>query len=89
MTLYVSPHLQIFVVDSCASDVEINEVRTTLEKCLSNQELRGLPLLLLCNKQDLPSARSVDQVSGHCSVQSQRMVDNYWYGRATQFELEL
>ena len=54
--------MQIFVVDSCSSDDEIDEVRLSLEKCLSDPTLRELPLLLLCNKQDLPSAQTVDQV---------------------------
>ena len=54
--------MQIFVVDSCSSDDQINEVRLSLEKCLSDPTLRGLPLLLLCNKQDMPHAETVDQV---------------------------
>ena len=54
--------MQMFIVDSCSSNNKINEVRASLEKCLSDPTLRGLPLLLLCNKQDLPSAQTVDQV---------------------------
>ena len=56
---------QIYVLDSAISDTALAEERTRLEKCLGASELRGLPLLVLCNKQDLPGAVSVSQVQQH------------------------
>ena len=56
-------NLEIFVVDSAVDEVELMETQKTLEKCLSSEELLGLPLLVLCNKQDSDGAQSVDEVS--------------------------
>ena len=55
---------QMFVVDSTSSDRELLTAQGELGKCLENPTLVGLPLLILCNKQDLIEARPVEQVGG-------------------------
>lgn len=52
----------IFVVDS--NDRErIHEAATELHKAMSEDELRNAALLVLANKQDLPNALSVSEVT--------------------------
>jgi signal recognition particle receptor subunit beta len=52
---------QIFVVDSASSEV-LMEARTSLKSCLADDAVQGLPLLLLCNKQDMADARTPEEV---------------------------
>jgi GTPase SAR1 family protein len=54
----------IFVIDSC--DVaRFNAARTALEFTLRFPELKGVPLLVLCNKQDLLNSVAVDEIVQH------------------------
>lgn len=53
---------QIFVVDSTCSEDELQETQGELEKCLRDPTLVGIPLLVMCNKQDLAEAKPVEQV---------------------------
>jgi len=52
----------IYVVDS-ADNERISDARDELEKMLSDDQLREVKLLVLANKQDLPTAVSVHQLS--------------------------
>ena len=60
---------QIFVVDSTCSEDELQEAQGELEKCMKDPTLAGMPLLIMCNKQDLAEAKPVEQVSKRvCSL---------------------
>jgi ADP-ribosylation factor 1/2 len=51
----------VFVVDS--NDRErMPEARSELDLMLNEQELQGVPLLVFCNKRDLPNAMSVSEI---------------------------
>lgn len=56
---------QMFVVDSSSSDSELLTAQEELRKCLENPTLVGLPLLIICNKQDLARAQPVEQVGSY------------------------
>lgn len=51
----------VFVVDS-ADQERLNEARRELERTLRNDELRGRPLILLANKQDVNGALNVTEM---------------------------
>jgi ADP-ribosylation factor protein 1 len=70
----------IFVVDSSDRD-RIDEAAEELAKLLVEDELRGVPLLVLANKQDLPTAMLVTEVANKLGLQSLR--DRKWYIQAT------
>lgn len=59
---YADAHALIFVVDS-ADPVRFEEARCTFEEVRSNDELKGIPVLVIANKQDLPGAISPDEIS--------------------------
>ena len=66
----------IFVVDS--NDRErINEANEELQKMLNEDELRDAVLLVFCNKQDLPNAMSVAEVTDKLGLHSLR--NRKWY----------
>ena len=51
----------MYVIDS--NDVErLPEAQEELEKLLNEPQLNGLPLLLFCNKEDLPNSMSVNEI---------------------------
>ncbi|XP_047490289.1 ADP-ribosylation factor-like [Penaeus chinensis] len=52
----------VYVVDSSDSE-RLREAKEELEAILENEEVAGVPLLVIANKQDLPRALSVQQVS--------------------------
>ncbi|XP_053507365.1 ADP-ribosylation factor-like protein 14 [Ictalurus furcatus] len=52
----------VFVVDS-KDKARIPEAKQELEKILGNKSLKGLPLIVLANKQDLPGAASAGDVA--------------------------
>lgn len=58
---------QIYVIDSSQGEVTVEE-QCRLEQCLGATELRGLPLLVLCNKQDMPNALSAAKVPSTCFI---------------------
>jgi len=69
----------IFVVDS--NDRErINEAALELQKVLREDELRDSTLLVLANKQDLPNAMSVAEVTDKLGLHSLR--SRQWYIQA-------
>jgi len=70
----------IFVVDS--NDRErINEANEELQKMLNEDELRDAVLLVFCNKQDLPNAMSVAEVTDKLGLHSLRL--RKWYIQST------
>lgn len=59
---YEELHALIYVVDaSCPSRFE--ESKSTLEKVLRHEDLHGVPLLILANKQDHPDALKAEELS--------------------------
>lgn len=52
----------IFVVDSGDRE-RIQEAREELHRLISSQELRGAPVVLVANKQDLPGALGVKEIT--------------------------
>jgi len=70
----------IFVVDS--NDRErVTEAAEELQKMLREDELREAAVLVLANKQDLPNAMSVAEVTDKLGLQSMR--NRKWYIQAT------
>ena len=66
----------IFVIDS--NDTErLNDVGQELERCLLDDQLRGVPFLIYANKQDLPHAASVTEISQ--KLRLQKLVGRQWY----------
>lgn len=61
----------IFVVDSNDRD-RISEAADELQRFLSEDELQDVILLVLANKQDLPNAMSVEEVTEHLKLNSLR-----------------
>ncbi|NXG78713.1 ARF4 factor, partial [Baryphthengus martii] len=70
----------IFVVDS--NDRErIEEAAEELQKMLDEDELRDAVLLLFANKQDLPNAMAISEMTDKLGLQSLR--NRTWYVQAT------
>ncbi|KAI9014743.1 ADP-ribosylation factor family-domain-containing protein [Gaertneriomyces semiglobifer] len=58
---YSEAHAVVFVVD--ATDAErVEEVKTAFESVITNEKLEGLPVLMVANKQDVPSALKVHEI---------------------------
>ncbi|TPX57944.1 hypothetical protein SpCBS45565_g06599 [Spizellomyces sp. 'palustris'] len=58
---YSECHAIVFVVD--ATDKErIEEVKETFESVITNDTVEGVPVLMLANKQDVPSALKVHEI---------------------------
>ncbi len=70
----------IFVVDSNDRD-RIDDARDELHKMLNEDELREAVLLVFANKQDLPNAMSVKEVTERLGLHSMRQ--RRWYIQAT------
>ena len=70
----------VFFVDS--NDRErISESEWSLGLLLTEEELKGVPLLVFANKQDLPNAMSVEEVTEKLSLQKVRNCP--WYVQAS------
>ena len=75
----------IFVVDSndteriddVGNNANEDNVRDQLHSMLADDELRGAALLVLANKQDLPNAMSVNQITERLKLNQLRNRD--WY----------
>ncbi|KAG8806599.1 hypothetical protein FRC17_004913 [Serendipita sp. 399] len=52
----------VLVVDS-TDETAFVQVRHIMDKCLTDEHLKGRPLLVLANKQDLPYAMEVNVIS--------------------------
>ncbi|KAG0480720.1 hypothetical protein HPP92_011578 [Vanilla planifolia] len=64
---YEEAHAIIYVIDaSCPSSFE--DAKSALEKVLRHDDLRGAPLLILANKQDLPNAVSSEELARYLDL---------------------
>jgi len=70
----------IFVVDSNDRQ-RIDEAGNELQKMLREEELTGLPILVFANKQDLPNAMSVAEITDKLDLK--RMRHREWYVQAS------
>ncbi|XP_023567933.1 ADP-ribosylation factor 4-like [Octodon degus] len=70
----------VFVVDSDDRE-RIQEGATVLQNMLQEDELQDAVLLLFANKQDLPNAMPIGEMSGKLGLQSLR--NRTWYVQAT------
>ena len=66
----------VFVVDSNDRN-RINESRDELQRMLSEDELKEACLLVFANKQDLPNAMSVQEITDKLGLVDVR--DRMWY----------
>jgi ADP-ribosylation factor 1/2 len=72
---YQNTDALIFVIDS--NDIErLDEAKETLHTLLSDDLLRGVPVLIYCNKQDLPRAVSVPEIIRRIEIGS--CIDHKW-----------
>ena len=60
----------IFMIDSNDKD-RFEQVKDELSRMLSEDDLKNLPVLLFCNKQDLPHALSPDEVVSALELEAQ------------------
>merc|ERR1711904_525994 len=70
----------IFVIDSSDRD-RILDARDELKKMLENEEMADAVLLVFANKQDLPNAMSVSEVSDKLELRSVR--ERRWFIQST------
>lgn len=56
------PSLQIYVID-CTDHTRLSETGNELMEILEDERLKGVPLLVFANKQDVASAMSASQVA--------------------------
>jgi len=73
-------HGIIFVIDSSDTG-RIGEAAREFQKNLNEDELKGIPVLVLANKQDLPSAMSISEITDKLELHSIR--NRQWYIQAT------
>ncbi|KAM0933085.1 putative small GTP-binding protein [Dioscorea sansibarensis] len=64
---YEEAHAIIYVIDA-ASPSTFESSKSALEKVLRNEDLRGAPLLILANKQDLPGAVSAEELARYLDL---------------------
>ncbi|XP_011634579.1 ADP-ribosylation factor-like protein 4C [Pogonomyrmex barbatus] len=57
----------IFVVDSCDTE-RLEEAKMELTRTARSPDNAGVPILILANKQDLPSAKEVSELEKHLGV---------------------
>jgi len=70
----------IYVVDSSDLD-RLDEAREELDHLMSQQELRGVPLLVLANKKDLPYALATNDLSQRLCMDS--LARRKWFIQST------
>jgi len=70
----------IFVVDSNDRD-RMEEAAEELRKMLNEDEMRDASLLVFANKQDLPNAKSVEEITQDLGLQQLR--NRQWYIQST------
>ncbi|KAI9226576.1 MAG: ADP-ribosylation factor family-domain-containing protein [Piptocephalis tieghemiana] len=58
---YNECHGIIFIVDAC-DPARLQECRETFEEIVGADEVEGVPVLMLANKQDLPQAQKVEDI---------------------------
>lgn len=57
----------IYVIDAC-DHARLTTSRTELLTMLSEEELKGVPLLVFCNKQDVAGALKPEEISDHLGL---------------------
>ena len=77
---FVGAHGVMFVVDS-ADENRLNEAREELSWVLNSDELIGVPLVILANKQDLPGAVSPSDIAAKLDLQFVK--GRNWYIQGT------
>jgi len=77
---YQNTHGLIYIVDSNDRG-RIEESALELQKVLCEHEMRDVALLVLANKQDLPQAMSVGEITDKLGLHSLR--SRQWYIQAT------
>ena len=65
----------IFILDSNDCD-RIEEVKNELHYIMSEDRLKDVKLLILCNKQDLPNAKSADYIGNRLELNN---IKQEWY----------
>ncbi|XP_029369990.1 ADP-ribosylation factor-like protein 11 [Echeneis naucrates] len=65
----------VFVVDS-SDPGRMGEAQKALKKILSEDNLQGVPLMVLANKKDLPNSMTIREVSTHLDLPSH--TDRLW-----------
>ena len=70
----------VFIVDSVDA-ARFSEARDELGWILDSDEMAGVPLVVLANKQDLPHAQSSSEVAERLGLP--RVKDRKWYVQAT------
>ena len=70
----------IYVIDSHDRD-RIDEACEALQETLLKDELKGIPLLILANKQDLSNAMNTTEIADKLKFHS--LSDRNWYIQAT------
>ena len=53
------------MIDSAGTMESIQESQSQLKECLTDHDFNSLPILIVCNKQDLPYARRQQEVGYH------------------------
>ena len=66
---YQDTNAVVFVVDS-ADRERLEFAKQELEIMLQEDELKGVPVLILANKQDMPGAMNYDEVSAGLGLDS-------------------
>jgi ADP-ribosylation factor protein 1 len=77
---YQNTHGLIFVVDSNDRD-RVETAKEELHKMLNEEELKDAVLLVFANKQDLPNAMSIAEVTDKLGLNS--MKHRQWFVQAT------
>ncbi len=79
---YKSTDGVIFVVDSTEKGEErLEECKEALAMFIGEDLLKGCPLLVLANKQDLPDAMTLEEISeklGLESIQDRKWSESYY-----------
>ncbi|GJE96028.1 ADP-ribosylation factor-like protein [Phanerochaete sordida] len=70
-TSFQNPRAIIFLVDANDPD-RLPQAREALRLLNAEEQLRDIPLLVLANKQDMPAAMSIAEVSNKLGDQGQR-----------------
>ena len=70
----------MFVVDS-SDRSRLSEARDELHAVLRDPDMRGVPVVVLANKQDLPGAVSTAELIDALNIRT--LVDHQWYVQAT------
>jgi len=65
-------HGVVFLVDAASTEARLMEAKAELHKLLTTDALRGVPMLVMGSKIDLPAARSEDALIAALGLQGQR-----------------